>query len=121
MIVNKEIFTNKHSLRQFEISGANSSIDSFIQHNYLKKSYKKGFDSKLDTPKNTRDLLFHEFINPPNSAYPGVYWYFMDGNLSASGMTADLESMKKAGISHVIFLEVNVGVPRGPIDYLSPE
>ena len=31
------------------------------------------------------------FVNPPESAKPGVYWYFLDGNLSAKEMTADLE------------------------------
>jgi len=36
-------------------------------------------------------------------------------------MTADLESMKRAGIGNVVFLEVNVGVPRGPGDLLSNE
>ncbi|MDB5147802.1 MAG: acetyl xylan esterase, partial [Mucilaginibacter sp.] len=61
------------------------------------------------------------FINPPDSAKPGVYWYFMDGNMSARSITADLESMKKAGIGNLIFLEVNVGVPRGPVDFLSEE
>lgn len=61
------------------------------------------------------------FANPPDTARPGVYWYFMDGNLSGEGMTADLESMKRAGIGHVVFLEVNVGVPRGPVDFFSRE
>ncbi|NIA31728.1 MAG: glycosyl hydrolase, partial [Actinobacteria bacterium] len=61
------------------------------------------------------------FQNPPDSTRPGVYWYFMDGNLSRKAMTADLESMKEAGIGHVIFLEVNVGIPRGPVDFLSEE
>ncbi|MEI3800419.1 MULTISPECIES: glycosyl hydrolase [unclassified Chitinophaga] len=59
------------------------------------------------------------FSEPPASARPGVYWYFMDGNLSKEGITADLESMKKAGISNVTFLEVNVGIPRGKVDFLS--
>jgi hypothetical protein len=61
------------------------------------------------------------FLHPPDSCRPGVYWYFMDGNMSASGMTEDLESMKRAGIGNVLFLEVNVGVPRGPVDYLGAE
>ena len=65
------------------------------------------------------DDLWSRFVHPPASARPGVYWYFMDGNLSREGMTRDLESMKAAGIGHVLFLEVNVGVPRGPIDFLS--
>jgi hypothetical protein len=61
------------------------------------------------------------FLNPPDSAKPGVYWYFMDGNLNRESITADLESMKTAGIGNVIFLEVNVGVPRGKVDFLSAQ
>ncbi|HRP54929.1 glycosyl hydrolase [Agriterribacter sp.] len=59
------------------------------------------------------------FVKPPDAARPGVYWYFMDGNLSEEGMTKDLESMAAAGIGNLIFLEVNVGVPRGRVDFLS--
>ena len=67
------------------------------------------------------DPLKAGFLNPPDSARPGVYWYFMDGNISRDAITADLESMKKAGIGYVLFLEVNVGVPRGKVDFLSNE
>jgi hypothetical protein len=67
------------------------------------------------------DQLRQGFLNPPDSARPGVYWYFMDGNIDRDAMTADLESMKKAGLGYVVFLEVNVGVPRGRIDFLSDE
>ncbi len=59
------------------------------------------------------------FLNPPDSARPGVYWYFMDGNLSREEMTKDLESMKEVGIRNLIFLEVGIGVPRGPVDFMS--
>lgn len=65
--------------------------------------------------------LKSSFLNPPNSAKPGVYWYFMDGNQDKDKMTADLESMKEVGIEHVLFLEVNVGVPQGPVKFLSEE
>ena len=61
------------------------------------------------------------FATPPAEARPGVFWYFMDGNLSRQGMTKDLESMKRAGIGRVLFLEVNVGVPRGKVDFFSAE
>ncbi len=67
------------------------------------------------------ESLKSSFQNPPNSAKPGVYWYFMDGNQDKESMTADLESMKEAGIMHVLFLEVNVGVPEGPVEFLSEE
>jgi len=53
------------------------------------------------------------FLNPPDAARPGVYWYFMDGNLSKEAITEDLESMKAVGIGNVLFLEVNLGLPRG--------
>ncbi|MEO6000779.1 MAG: glycosyl hydrolase [Chitinophagaceae bacterium] len=59
------------------------------------------------------------FLHPPDSARPGVYWYFMDGNMSREKMTEDLESMKKVGIGHVLFLEVNVGIPRGTVEFFS--
>jgi hypothetical protein len=61
------------------------------------------------------------FLNPPDSARPGVYWYFMDGNMSKEAMTKDLESMKEVGIGNVLFLEVNVGIPRGEVNFLSEE
>ena len=67
------------------------------------------------------DELKEAFQNPPDSAQPGVYWYFMDGNLSREEMTKDLESMKDVGISNLIFLEVGIGVPRGPVDFMSEE
>ncbi len=70
--------------------------------------------------KNT-DSLKNGFLNPPDSARPGVYWYFMDGNIDRKAMTADLESMKEAGLGYVVFLEVNVGVPRGNVNFLSDE
>jgi alpha-L-rhamnosidase len=67
------------------------------------------------------DFIKEGFINPPDSARPGVYWYFMDGNTDREAMTADLESMKQAGIGYVLFLEVNVGIPRGKVDFLTEE
>jgi hypothetical protein len=73
----------------------------------------------LCTAAQAQEDLAADFRNPPDTARPGVYWYFMDGNLSREGMTADLESMKEVGIGNLVFLEVNVGVPRGPVDFLS--
>ncbi len=69
------------------------------------------------------DLSYMEqaFQNPPDSVRPGVYWYFMDGNVSKEAITKDLEAMDRAGIGNVIYLEVNVGVPRGPVDFLSEQ
>ena len=43
----------------------------------------------------------------------------MDGNLSREGITADLEAMHAAGIGGALIMEVNVGIPRGPVEFMS--
>ena len=63
--------------------------------------------------------LADDFREPPASARPWVYWFFMDGNLSREGITADLEAMTEAGIGGVILMEVDVGVSRGPVRFMS--
>jgi hypothetical protein len=62
-----------------------------------------------------------EFLNPADDARPWVYWYFMDGNLTADGMAADLEAMKRAGIGGGVYLEVGIGIPPGPVQFMSEE
>jgi len=37
------------------------------------------------------------FINPPESAKPGVLWMWMGSNVSKEGITKDLEALNKAG------------------------
>lgn len=66
------------------------------------------------------DQLAQGFAAPPAEVRPWVYWMWMDGNLDRKGITADLEAMKSAGIGGVIICEVNVGVPRGPVEFMSP-
>lgn len=66
------------------------------------------------------DELAAGFADPPDSARPWVYWMWMDGNLTREGITADLEAMREAGLGGVVICEVNVGVPRGPVEFMSP-
>jgi hypothetical protein len=65
------------------------------------------------------DALDSGFRNPPPEARPWVYWFFMDGNMTREGITADLEAMAKAGLGGGIFMEVDVGIPRGPVEFMS--
>lgn len=65
--------------------------------------------------------LERDFASPPAAARPWVYWFVMDGNFTREGITADLEAMRRAGIGGLIFMEVNVGIPRGPVAFMSPE
>lgn len=64
------------------------------------------------------DKLNDAFRSPPPSARPGVYWYFMDGNLDKQEMVNDLESMNAAGLGSALFLEVGLGVPRGGVEFM---
>lgn len=65
--------------------------------------------------------LSDQFLNPPASANPWVYWYFMEGSMTREGLRADLEAMKAAKLGGGIMLEVNIGIPKGPVRYMSPE
>ena len=65
------------------------------------------------------DPLAAGFAHPPDSARPWAYWMWMDGNLDRAGITADLEAMRAAGLGGVVICEVNVGVPRGPVEFMS--
>ncbi|OHB68065.1 MAG: hypothetical protein A2V70_18905 [Planctomycetes bacterium RBG_13_63_9] len=73
----------------------------------------------LQTGACAQDDLVAGFQKPPASARPWVYWFIMDGNLSREGITADFEALKTAGIGGVIVMEVNVGIPRGPVAFMS--
>ena len=60
------------------------------------------------------------FQQVPPDAAPWVYWFWLDGNISREGITADLEAMKRAGIGGVLIMEVDQGAPAGPIRFGSP-
>ena len=69
----------------------------------------------------TSDDLRDGFRRPPDSAKPWAYMMIMDGNLGREGMTADLEAMKAAGLGGFILMEVDVGIPKGSVEFMSPE
>ena len=73
----------------------------------------------MAVPAVIADDLPSDFRSPPDAARPGVYWYFMDGNQDREEMVADLHAMKKVGIGSVLFLEVDLKMPRGPVPFMS--
>ncbi len=75
----------------------------------------------VSSSRTASDSLAAGFAHPPDEARPWVYWMWMDGNLTREGITADLEAMRTAGLGGVVICEVNVGVPRGPVEFMSPE
>ncbi|TSA36574.1 MAG: hypothetical protein D4R64_07195 [Porphyromonadaceae bacterium] len=45
-----------------------------------------------------------------DEARPWVYWFWLNGNITREGITADLEAMNRVGIGGVLIMEVdNVG------------
>lgn len=67
------------------------------------------------------DTLRREFERPPDSARPWVYWFWLNGNISSNGVTADLEAMQRAGVGGVLIMEVDQGAPVGPVGFMSAE
>ena len=71
------------------------------------------------TAIHAAESLEKQFQNPPHPAKPWVYWINMDGHFTKEGITADLESMKAVGIGGMIHMDVDVGVPRGTVSFMS--
>ena len=69
------------------------------------------------------DDLSNGFLNPPSQARPHTYWFWMNGNITREGITADLEAMSRVGIGGVLIMNVagpihRTDIPAGPVDYL---
>jgi hypothetical protein len=66
-----------------------------------------------------KDDLAKNFATPPDSARIWVYWFWLNGNITSGGITADLEAMKRAGVGGVLIMEVDQGAPVGPVVFMS--
>lgn len=56
------------------------------------------------------DALKNDFLHPPATARPLVYWFWMGSNFSKSGITKDLEAMKEMGIGGGIIVNLTSAV-----------
>jgi hypothetical protein len=56
--------------------------------------------------ETTISALAKVFANPPASASPGAYWYWLGGNVTREGITADLEAMRDVGISQPMLFSI---------------
>lgn len=54
------------------------------------------------------------FLNPPQSAKPWVFWYWMHAAVSKEGITADLEAMKEVGIGGAYLMPIKDTAHRIP-------
>jgi len=68
------------------------------------------------------DNLERSFLTPPDATKPYMYWYWLNNNASAAGITKDLNAMKAAGVGEVFIGHVvSDGIPEGNVPILSPE
>lgn len=78
-----------------------------------------GAPAQASTPSSLRS----GFETPPESARPRVWWHWMNGNVTASGVEKDLAWMHRAGIGGVNVVQASIGTPvvvEQPAVYLSP-
>ena len=68
-----------------------------------------------------RDSLDSGFQTPPESAKPRTWWHWVSGNVSAEGITADLEAMKRIGLGGAQIFTVEQSNVKGPVHFMTPE
>jgi hypothetical protein len=58
-----------------------------------------------------------QFKNPPPSANPWTFWFWVNGNVTKEGIRADLEDMKRVGIGGAMLFDGSMYIPPGPVRY----
>src|ERR1700733_1565707 len=56
--------------------------------------------------------LQREFISPPDSAKPRVWWHWMNGNITEKGITLDMEWMHRVGIGGLQTFDASIDTPQ---------
>ena len=70
------------------------------------------------------DALQRDFLNPPSSARPRVWWHWMNGNITKEGIQRDLEWMKRVGIGGLQNFDAELMTPKvveKRLPYMTPE
>ena len=115
-------------------NGPNGEIDRRLFLQYLAASGLArplvGPDASAATASASADAsvnaatLASAFANPPQGAGPGAYWYWLGGNVTRQGITADLEAMRDAGIWNPMLFAIGKSGPdtliNPPADALTP-
>lgn len=64
--------------------------------------------------------LHSGFMQPPMEARPQIWWHWVNGNISKSGITKDLEAMQHKGIGGVAIFNVAGDYPQGNVIFGTP-
>jgi len=61
------------------------------------------------------------FRSPPAATRPDTLYFWMNGNVTRAGIDADLQAMHDVGLSGLMVFDGSNDIPKGPVDYLSPQ
>ena len=80
------------------------SNESYMRKTNMKILTSCIFSALLLTTFSTSadDGLAAGFRNPPETTKPYCYWYWLNGDMTADGITKDLEAMARAGIKQAM-------------------
>ncbi len=71
-----------------------------------------------------KDAIVSNFISPPNSAKPRVWWHWMNGNITKDGVEKDLQWMNRTGIGGFQNFDAAMMTPQiveKRLAYMTPE
>jgi hypothetical protein len=58
------------------------------------------------------DQMQHDFISPPDTAKPRVWWHWMNGNITQEGIRLDLEWMSRIGLGGLQTFDAAYDTPK---------
>ncbi|HPI33776.1 MAG TPA: glycosyl hydrolase, partial [candidate division Zixibacteria bacterium] len=61
------------------------------------------------------------FRSPPGEARPLTWWHWLNGNITKEGITADLESMRRAGLGGCYLFNCGGRMPEGDVRFMQPK
>lgn len=72
---------------------------------------------------DTAESLQQAFAAPPDSARPWVYWFWLNGNVTKEGISADLEAMRKVGLGGALWMWGGGvgGDVQGPVKFMDAQ
>lgn len=75
--------------------------------------------ARADTPAMSLSAAGLDSAAAAEGARPWVYSFWLDGNVTKEGITADLQAMKEAGLGGLLFMDGSLGLPQGPYHFMS--
>lgn len=72
---------------------------------------------RRDGQARSHEELAGQFRSPPSEFSPLTYWFWMNGNVSKPGITADLEAMKAVGLKGALVFSIGQDTPAGDVPF----